>query len=93
LPAVHLRLLTTTPGKAQTDLLRDFRFQFRCRDGQYNAMASLFFTTPEDGVKSLFHDPLGEFRVFAQSAISFRMVYGYVFVKPRPRPTVVTFTL
>ncbi|XP_078488881.1 H(+)/Cl(-) exchange transporter 7-like isoform X2 [Ciona intestinalis] len=35
------------------------RLQFFCNDGEYNTMAVLFFTPPEESVKSLFHDPLG----------------------------------
>uniref|UniRef100_H2Z226 Chloride channel protein n=1 Tax=Ciona savignyi TaxID=51511 RepID=H2Z226_CIOSA len=38
------------------------KLQFFCNDGEYNTMAVLFFTPPEESVKSLFHDPLGAIR-------------------------------
>ncbi|XP_076822841.1 H(+)/Cl(-) exchange transporter 7-like isoform X2 [Clavelina lepadiformis] len=50
--------------------------QFLCEDGQYNTMASLFFTPPEDSVKSLFHDPLGSF----QPLTIIIFVFPYFFV-------------
>ncbi|XP_053550619.1 H(+)/Cl(-) exchange transporter 7 [Bombina bombina] len=39
----------------------EFPLQLFCADGEYNAMASAFFTTPERSVRSLFHDPPGSF--------------------------------
>ena len=33
------------------------QLQVMCLDGQYNSMASLWFQTPEESVRSLFHDP------------------------------------
>lgn len=34
-------------------------FQFFCSDGQHSSTADLFFQTPEEGAKHLFHDPEG----------------------------------
>ncbi|MEE6497607.1 hypothetical protein FKM82_002785 [Ascaphus truei] len=39
----------------------EYPLQLFCADGEYNAMASAFFTTPERSVRSLFHDPAGSF--------------------------------
>jgi chloride channel 7 len=43
------------------DLVSKFPVQLFCDDGQYNAMSGLFFQTPEQSVRSLFHDPPGSF--------------------------------
>lgn len=37
--------------------LRIISLQLYCMDGQYNALASIWFQTPEASVRSLFHDP------------------------------------
>jgi hypothetical protein len=31
-----------------------------CGDGEYNAVAAIWFQTPEASVRSLFHDPPGK---------------------------------
>ena len=31
-----------------------------CSDGEYNAVAAIWFQTPEASVRSLFHDPPGK---------------------------------
>ena len=36
-------------------------FQMWCKKGEYSAVASLFFSNPEDSVKSLFHSPISGF--------------------------------
>ncbi|XP_076640842.1 chloride channel protein 7 isoform X2 [Halictus rubicundus] len=36
-----------------------FPIQMFCREGEYNAVAALWFQTPESSVRSLFHDPKG----------------------------------
>ncbi|KAK3600873.1 hypothetical protein CHS0354_019220 [Potamilus streckersoni] len=36
--------------------------QFFCSDGQYSSTVSIFFQTPEEGVKHLFHDVVGTYR-------------------------------
>ncbi|XP_077866692.1 H(+)/Cl(-) exchange transporter 7-like [Saccoglossus kowalevskii] len=36
--------------------------QFFCDDGEFSATATLFFNTPEEALKSLFHDPLGAYK-------------------------------
>lgn len=41
------------------DLVSKYPVQLFCDDGQYNAMSGLFFQTPEQSVRSLFHDPPG----------------------------------
>lgn len=43
------------------DLVSKYPVQLFCDDGQYNAMSGLFFQTPEQSVRSLFHDPPGSF--------------------------------
>lgn len=43
------------------DLVSKFPVQLFCDDGQYNAISGLFFQTPENSVRSLFHDPPGSF--------------------------------
>ncbi len=43
------------------DLVSQHPVQLFCDDGQYNAMAGLFFQTPEKSLNSLFHDPPGSF--------------------------------
>ena len=35
-----------------------------CKKGEYSAVASLFFSNPEDSVKSLFHSPISGFCLF-----------------------------
>ena len=35
-------------------------FQMHCMDGEYSSMATMWFQTPEQSVKSLFHDPPGQ---------------------------------
>lgn len=37
--------------------------QIFCPDGQYSSMAGLFFQTPEEGAKHLFHDSEGTYRM------------------------------
>jgi len=39
----------------------DAYLQFYCHDGQYNVMATLFFSTPEKALRSVFHDPQGAY--------------------------------
>ena len=34
--------------------------QFFCHDGEYSAMGTLVFNTPEESVKNLFHTPFGK---------------------------------
>ena len=36
-----------------------FPIQMYCNDGEYSAVAALWFQTPESSVRSLFHDPKG----------------------------------
>ena len=43
------------------DIVSVYSVQLFCDDGQYNAMAGLFFQTPEKSLNSLFHDPPGSF--------------------------------
>ncbi|XP_067934452.1 H(+)/Cl(-) exchange transporter 7-like isoform X2 [Watersipora subatra] len=38
--------------------------QMFCKDGEYNVAASLFLQTPEDSVRSLFHDITGTYQAF-----------------------------
>ncbi|XP_066499009.1 H(+)/Cl(-) exchange transporter 7 [Hoplias malabaricus] len=39
----------------------DYPLQLFCADGEYNAMATAFFNTPERSVRSLFHNPAGTY--------------------------------
>lgn len=43
------------------DLVSKYPIQLFCDDGQYNAMSGLFFQTPENSLRSLFHNPPGSF--------------------------------
>lgn len=36
-----------------------FPIQMYCKEGEYSAVAALWFQTPESSVRSLFHDPKG----------------------------------
>ena len=38
-----------------------FIFQFFCPDGEFSAMGTLVFSTPEESAKSLFHADRGDF--------------------------------
>lgn len=40
-----------------------YPIQLFCQDNEYNAVAALWFQTPEESVKSLFHDPPGSHRI------------------------------
>uniref|UniRef100_A0A8C5QMA3 Chloride channel protein n=1 Tax=Leptobrachium leishanense TaxID=445787 RepID=A0A8C5QMA3_9ANUR len=51
----------------------EYPLQLFCADGQYSAMASAFFNTPERSVRSLFHDPAGTFN--PQTLGSFTLLY------------------
>ncbi|XP_038063620.1 H(+)/Cl(-) exchange transporter 7-like isoform X1 [Patiria miniata] len=46
-------------------ITRDMKnsLQMFCNDGEYSSSASLFFNTPEESVKSLFHDMQGSYSV------------------------------
>lgn len=43
------------------------QFFLVCEDNEYNAVASLWFQTPESSVKSLFHDPPGSHKILTLS--------------------------
>lgn len=47
--------------------------QLFCEDNEYNAVAALWFQTPEATVKSLFHDPPGSHKII--SLVIFVAVY------------------
>eukprot|EP00730_Choanoeca_flexa_P001061 TRINITY_DN10465_c0_g1_i2.p1 TRINITY_DN10465_c0_g1~~TRINITY_DN10465_c0_g1_i2.p1 ORF type:complete len:815 (+),score=173.41 TRINITY_DN10465_c0_g1_i2:23-2446(+) len=47
--------------------------QFFCQDHQYSAMASLFFNTPEDSIKNLFHAEEGSYNI--QTLALFAVAY------------------
>lgn len=38
-----------------------FNIQVYCNDGQYSSTATILFQSPEDSVKSLFHESKGLF--------------------------------
>ncbi|KAM4631702.1 H(+)/Cl(-) exchange transporter 7-like [Discoglossus pictus] len=54
----------------------EYPLQLFCADGEYNAMASAFFTTPERSVRSLFHDPPGSFN--PQTLGMFTILYFFL---------------
>ncbi|CAI9624111.1 unnamed protein product [Staurois parvus] len=54
----------------------EYSLQLFCPDGQYNAMASAFFTTPEISVRRLFHDPAGSFN--PQTLGLFTLLYFFL---------------
>ncbi|KAL3877294.1 hypothetical protein ACJMK2_035024 [Sinanodonta woodiana] len=41
---------------------KSYPVQFFCPDGQYSSTVSIFFQTPEEGVKHLFHDVVGTYK-------------------------------
>lgn len=43
------------------DHTEEYPLQLFCADGEYNAMATAFFNTPERSVRSLFHNPPGTY--------------------------------
>ncbi|KAK7167603.1 hypothetical protein R3I94_001864 [Phoxinus phoxinus] len=43
------------------DHSEEYPLQLFCADGEYNAMATTFFNTPERSVRSLFHNPPGTY--------------------------------
>lgn len=50
-----------------------YPLQLYCEDNEYNAVAALWFQTPEATVKSLFHDPPGSHKII--SLVIFVAVY------------------
>lgn len=50
-----------------------YPLQLYCEDGQYNAVAAIWFQTPEASVRSLFHDPVGSHK--ALSLFIFVLLY------------------
>jgi len=67
--ALLVAILSATTGSLMIYFINDckplgndptkFPVQMYCSEGQYNAVASLWFQTPESSVRSLFHDPKG----------------------------------
>ncbi|KAM9457964.1 H(+)/Cl(-) exchange transporter 7 isoform 1-T1 [Clarias gariepinus] len=45
----------------KSDSMEEYPLQLFCADGEYNAMATAFFNTPERSVRSLFHSPTGTY--------------------------------
>ncbi|XP_056393076.1 H(+)/Cl(-) exchange transporter 7 isoform X1 [Hyla sarda] len=54
----------------------EYPLQLFCADGEYNAMASAFFSTPETSVRRLFHDPAGSFN--PQTLGLFTLLYFFL---------------
>lgn len=51
--------------------------QLFCEDNEYNAVAALWFQTPEATVRALFHDPPGKlFRLYFSALINFFLFSG-----------------
>ncbi|XP_064478854.1 H(+)/Cl(-) exchange transporter 7-like [Ornithodoros turicata] len=59
--------------RAHTDDFVDNSLQFNCSDGKYSALAQIWFQTPEQSVRSLFHQPEGTWT--AVTLGSFFVVY------------------
>lgn len=67
--ALLVAILSATMGSLMIYFINDckplgndptkFPVQMYCAEGQYSAVASLWFQTPESSVRSLFHDPKG----------------------------------
>eukprot|EP01028_Stygiella_incarcerata_P011206 TRINITY_DN622_c2_g1_i1.p1 TRINITY_DN622_c2_g1~~TRINITY_DN622_c2_g1_i1.p1 ORF type:complete len:798 (-),score=167.80 TRINITY_DN622_c2_g1_i1:291-2684(-) len=53
LPYIHQNCMKKPP-KTHTSRENDFK-RFYCREGEYSDLASLFFTSQEDSIKTLFH--------------------------------------
>uniref|UniRef100_A0AAR2J4A2 Chloride channel protein n=1 Tax=Pygocentrus nattereri TaxID=42514 RepID=A0AAR2J4A2_PYGNA len=51
-------------------------FQGFCADGEYSAMATAFFNTPERSVRSLFHSPAGTYKL--ETLGCFTLVYFFL---------------
>uniref|UniRef100_W8B6A7 Chloride channel protein n=1 Tax=Ceratitis capitata TaxID=7213 RepID=W8B6A7_CERCA len=54
----------------------DYPVQLFCEDNEYNAMAALWFQTPEATVRSLFHDPPGSHKILTLTV--FTLVYFFL---------------
>ncbi|XP_037821319.1 H(+)/Cl(-) exchange transporter 7 [Lucilia sericata] len=54
----------------------DYPTQLFCEDNEYNAVAALWFQTPEATVRSLFHDPPGSHKILTLAL--FTLVYYFL---------------
>ncbi|XP_034046161.1 H(+)/Cl(-) exchange transporter 7 isoform X2 [Thalassophryne amazonica] len=54
----------------------DYPLQLFCADGEYNAMATAFFNTPERSVRNLFHNPPGSYNPLTLSL--FTLTYFFL---------------
>uniref|UniRef100_A0AAR2K5T3 Chloride channel protein n=1 Tax=Pygocentrus nattereri TaxID=42514 RepID=A0AAR2K5T3_PYGNA len=54
----------------------DYSLQGFCADGEYSAMATAFFNTPERSVRSLFHSPAGTYKL--ETLGCFTLVYFFL---------------
>lgn len=50
--------------------------QLFCADGEYNAMAAIWFQTPEASVRSFLHDPIGSYKPL--SLLAFIICYFFL---------------
>lgn len=60
------------PLKTQVEL-NSPTVQLFCPDGQYNTMATIVFSTPEQAVRNLFHSEIGTYK--AWSLLGFCIIY------------------
>ncbi|XP_053508019.1 H(+)/Cl(-) exchange transporter 7 isoform X3 [Ictalurus furcatus] len=58
------------------DSSEEYSLQLFCADGEFNAMATAFFNTPEKSVRSLFHSPPGTYNV--QTLGLFTLTYFFL---------------
>lgn len=73
--AISVSILAATVGSLMIYFLNDckplgkdptkYPVQMFCKEGEYSAVAALWFQTPESTVRSLFHDPIGIYHHFA----------------------------
>lgn len=83
LEAMLIAALSATCGCAMMYTLNDCRplgndptttpVQLACEDNEYNAAAALWFQTPEQTVKALFHDPPGSHQII--TLLVFVLIY------------------
>lgn len=84
--ALLVALMSATAGFVMIFLLNDckplgedptkYPLQLYCNDGEYNAVAAIWFQTPEASVRSLFHDPPGSHKIL--SLLVFSIIYFFL---------------
>jgi len=80
LEAMMVAAVTATAGFLMIYLITDCRpygedptespIQMYCNDGEYNVIGAIWFQTPEQSVRSLFHDPPGSHKMLTLGVFS-----------------------